>query len=307
MKTQETLPEIKPRLVVRVEEDLSRLKLILENADKAELVGVIEAPRLLWDPVTIKGFERREDITAAFGEQTVIEFDGVSIVWEKGVWPPSIDSLFCAKILKLSGYCSRRIRSVHDIGSGTGFLGIFLVKNNPNIQELYSTDLSDKAVFWTKENAKINHITSKLRTFQTDFTKSYSFPFVELAVSAPPYVPPLTGSDFHPSYADIGFLRIVLRRAREISPELVLVYSNLVEPIIREEAQGMLHSEVLGALEVPFRVPHVLKNPDWLDFLVKKHELEDRGNNGEGYRFWHTVKVARFTPLYMLKTYEKGS
>jgi len=62
--------------------------------------------------------------------------------------------------LALLGYIKNLKGSLLDLGCGYGVIGIILYKENPGIV-LYQSDINEKAVALTKENCRLNNVSSE--------------------------------------------------------------------------------------------------------------------------------------------------
>ena len=124
----------------------------VKNKEFLELLCVIRRPKLLWDPVVLSEKDCLNKVSDLFGKNTLISFDNIQILWNDSVWPPSIDSFLFAKCLKEESYLNKRIKKVADVGCGTGFLGIYIAKNNPHVERVYGIDIDEEALLSTMKN-----------------------------------------------------------------------------------------------------------------------------------------------------------
>lgn len=286
------------KLKIRISPSLNSLEFFLIREGRETLLGIIKNPLLLWDPVKIRCLSTKEIIAELFGQNTIIEYDGVSIIWNYKVWPPAIDSLFLAKILRETDYLNRNIRTVVDVGSGTGFLGIYFCVKNKAIKEVYAVDVDPEAARWTAVNAIKNNVADRILVCVGDGLRPFrEMPFADLIICNPPYIPTPPGeasNAFNP-YGGTYLLENVITSARKYSDgELIIVYSSVsAVEVEKSKKKEKLKGEILGRLKIPFRVPAVLSNRRWLDFLINQRGLKFYLDKKDGYYYWHEIFIER--------------
>jgi len=75
----------------------------------------------------------------------------------------------------------------------------------------------------------------------------------------------------------------------------VLLYSSLVDFEVEcMKAKYGLMGKVLLKKKLPFRVPRVLNNSEWLNKLLQHRGLFHDTASRRGYRYWRTVKIEEF-------------
>jgi release factor glutamine methyltransferase len=113
-----------------------------------------------------------------------VEFLNIKLKINKNVLIPRFCSeLLCDIIIKDiskkgNNFC------VLDLCCGSGALGIAISKNTNN--DVWLSDVSDKALYVARKNAKLNHVNVKI--VNSDLFKNISEKF-DLIVSNPPYIP----------------------------------------------------------------------------------------------------------------------
>lgn len=283
------------RLRIEIEKNLRKIDFRFFTDHKEFHIGSLDEPLLLWDPERLSLFKEFDQIRQAIGNDTIILYDEVEIIWRREIWPPSIDSFFFVKTLRENGYLSRDFEVVADIGSGTGFIGIFLLKKNPRIEKLYASDIEEKAVYWSRKNAELNGVFSRMRFYQSDGFKELPKNLnVDLIVSTPPYIP--TPENHQPQVfsCETKLLKEIYEKGNEYTKELVTMYSSVAEDDVKNfDKKYITKREILAEMKVPFRVPVVLGNQDWLDYLVENNGLEQRSKEEFLYPYWHRIIVER--------------
>jgi methylase of polypeptide subunit release factors len=74
--------------------------------------------------------------------------------------------------------------SILDLGCGNGIIGISIIKSIKNFKEFYFADLSKSAVSTTKENLKLNKISSKkIKIVQSDIFNNIYFNNFDLIIN----------------------------------------------------------------------------------------------------------------------------
>lgn len=116
-----------------------------------------------------------------------VEFYGLPFKVTRNVLIPRPETeILVEEVLKYSK--EKPGLKILDIGTGSGNIPIALAKNLDSA-EIFSTDISDKAIEIAKENAILNGVDSKIRFLHSDINHiSFNTGFFDLIVSNPPYV-----------------------------------------------------------------------------------------------------------------------
>jgi methylase of polypeptide subunit release factors len=306
--------KINPDLVVNIDKDFNK---IIFKYDELELT--IDNPKLLWDchchfkpedrtkkaantPCPIHRYELGAEVDSKFGEGIVqIQYDGIKVLWHESdeFWPPSVDTIRMFENLKRDGVMNKQLRSVIDIGSGTGFLGIAIAKLNQHIQKLYLSDWLFTPVVLSRINWEINkgnktHVSCiPLIGIGKNWLNHNSpkEPF-DICVCNPPYLPSLENFPEIPMSHTVGgteLLEFVIKEGHKIAQEIYVNFSNLAD----EEAfsaAAEVNAELIKIGEqykVPFRVPHAFNVRNYVKELSEKRGLEV--SESETYKYWHTI------------------
>lgn len=278
----------KPILTVSVKRDLNQINFDVLGEAKVTL----DNPTLLWEchcnvprkyvrsklPCRIYTQDTNYKITNAFRTGLVeIEYNGLKIYWKnlRTLWPPSIDSLYFAHVID-KHIPSKRLRSVLDLGSGTGFLGIYLFNKKGIMNKLVLSDLFLLPLFSSLYNAYINLNPDLFRSVKITASNGLDY-FIEqnkdkfdLILCAPPYLPHLGVHSILSLDAVSGtyLMEDAIVRAGMLSDSLIICYSSLAEPEFKKaidkarEMYSKLDVTDLYEVEVPFRVLHALSNED---------------------------------------------
>ncbi len=116
-----------------------------------------------------------------------VEFYGLPFKVTRNVLIPRPETeILVEEVLKYSK--EKPGLKILDIGTGSGNIPIALAKNLDSA-EIFSTDISEKAIEIAKENAILNGVDSKIRFLHSDINHiSFNTGFFDLIVSNPPYV-----------------------------------------------------------------------------------------------------------------------
>jgi hypothetical protein len=175
-----------------------------------------------------------------------------------------------------------------EVGCGSGFIGLFLLKNAPRLQKLTMLDINPRAVACARE---------ALRDPRVEFVEERGESWlrqnkVDLLVCNPPYVPrPKSLADN--AYEGVDLLAFfILHGAQSLWPGgRILVNSSSVADRVLAPLwkQSPLRHVEIDRMEVPLKVLNILNNPEWMDYLAQEQGLQLQRQHG--YDVWHTIKV----------------
>lgn len=305
--------KVDPSLEVQVDRELEE---ITYRSKMNELT--VKKPSLFWDcnrgslddekhdkTCPIHSQEDGDEIGRLFGEKIVaINYDGVEVLWvdQDDFWPPSIDAFHFTQSLRNDGLCDANIESVLDIGTGTGFLGLWLAKHNSNVKQLYMSDWLLTPLLFAGYNAWRNiksfsgrDVAYRLLPGIYDYWsfdgESAPVTRFDVLLCNPPYLPlpndkmgkyhstPVTGTEL---------LEFVIRESHRLAKTTYISFSDLANEDIEDCLSGDCKLEAIGEAYVPFRITDVMKDEEVLSFL-KKRGLEEPGN--KHHRYYHTVRT----------------
>ena len=305
----EGLPKL--GLVVDVSEDFDEISY---NCSPDGILTV-KSPQLLWDchcdtPSTkqndfkcpIHSQDLGEEVDNRFSTGYVlIRYRGVEFYWRSGqeLWPPSIDSFYMMDAMEADGLFTKKYRSVLDIGSGTGFLGIMTACCNPHITEIMLSDWLLTPYLYGTANWFLNrknreHISFKANTaLFTSGLDSLVKPY-DVAICNPPYLPLLDGFGeigLESTVAGTDLLADVISRNKALANKVYLQFSNISRPEakIAQEKAGLKLRPIGKERLVPFRMRILWERSDYLDMLVKERGLIEKKNSR--HRFWHSLQT----------------
>ncbi|MCS7113835.1 MAG: methyltransferase [Nitrososphaerota archaeon] len=249
-----------------------------------------------------------EIIQNAFGHGIVkINFGDVEVYYKDNdtLWPPSIDSLFFAVLLQQHFKDRKDLRKICDIGSGTGFLGIWLSKINNSVKEIVFTDIFISPVFLSAFNCYRNcqTIDVRYRSFASNAFDDFKEEKYDLIICNPPYLPLLGVKDVAGINAVSGtyLLKRIVIEAGKFTNELVIGASDIVKPELKEffEEAKKLYSRLqireLGFIEVPFTVTHAFQVSGYMRILIRNRKKYFSFKQQTPIRIWHTVRFYHLT------------
>ena len=303
------LPE--PGLILDISEDLSKITYRCRQGKKL----TVKSPQLLWDchcdtpiakPNTFKcpihshplGKTIDHHFSASFVQ---IRYGELKFYWRNSqeLWPPSIDSFYMLEAMKKDGLFIKKHRSILDIGSGTGFLGITAAYNNPYITEVALSDwLLTPHLYgninWLLNKKNKEHIVCKtnigLFTGGVDSAeKSY-----DVVMCNPPYLPLLDGFSelgLESTVAGTDLLTHVILKSKSLGNKVYVQFSNLALPeaLLAEKDAGVKLKPIGDEKMVPFRMRILWEKKEYLNTLVKERGLIEKKN--DRHRFWHRLQT----------------
>ncbi len=263
------------------------------DEDVSKFVATIKRPVLITDTYEINKFSPtlRDTVYALYSQAIrTTEYNGMSFRFEQrkypSVWGPSIDTLLFAKNLNKIDF--KNIKSVIEIGTGSGFLSKYILEKNKNVKEVHIVDINKEAIQCAKEQ-----ITDTRARFYcgngVDYLKKKKF---DLIICNPPYIPRPRSIDDNP-YEGVSLLVDLLRNSNTfLNPGGILMtnISSLGERIINKILDlEKIKIDYLESMKVPLKVFNVINNKKWVEYLRKKKGFAAPKN--AGYEYWHVINI----------------
>ncbi len=299
------------------------------QSEEIELPIIVEFPKLLWDChcETPNGVIPRKFINQKFRDQlcqihsnkhgtdlhqrfvrdlNLITYNDIKVVWKQSAefWPPSIDSFVLVKNLEDEGIVKNNCETLLDLGSGTGFLGIYMYQKNQSIKEVYFSDWLLTPLFFSIINWELNSSKNRigkaiplLGLGTTWFLNKHIPDRFDICVCNPPYLPDLNRFSQIKIDHTVGGtdLLIHLLKRREIAKDVYVNISNMAKDEANRCARKMnIKMERIGnSISVPFRVATAFKCTGYVQELVKRKKLIV--NDNSEYRYWHRLATYKLT------------
>lgn len=275
--------------------DMHNNRIYTYDISETEYICDISNPVLMTDYFAIQNIQdylTRETVYMLYTKPIrCIEYDDYTILFEQrnylGVWWPSIDTIFCSKVL--SGYEFWTYKKVIEVWCGSWFIWRYLLHKFPNIEEIIFNDINSKAeqyyndfpVFAKKSRFVLGNANNLLASEKFD-----------MVVCNPPYIPRPNSIDDNP-YEGLSLLRDLLCNAKSYlssDGKLILNISSLTKPYFEEFIQECwLQSRLLDSMESPLKVFNILHNLEWMQYLKEHCGLKENMHNW--HLWWHTILV----------------
>lgn len=272
--------------------------------EKKVLVHVFEDPVLATDDYRIGQIEpctKRYTVNALFqSDLKITEYKNVSLEFEQGkypgVWGPSIDTLlFCRAMnnIDLSSF-----RNAVEVGSGSGFLSKYVLKNADNLENITLVDLNEYSARCASRNFDNKGVIDTRTEFITGNAIEYleENPGHDLVICNPPYIPRPKSIDDNP-YEGVDLLVYLIKNAKNyLNPggSLITNISSLCADIAQKGfAEAGSRFNHLDKMEVPLKVLNVLNNKEWMRYLRRKGL---RKETRQGHDYWQTINIVEVKP-----------
>jgi len=262
-----------------------------ENVSK--FVVSIKNPVLVTDVYEInKLYPTLRDTVHALYSQAIkiTEYAGIAFRFEQkkypSVWGPSIDTLLFAKNLNKIDF--KNIKTVLEIGTGSGFLSKYILEKNKGLKEVHVIDINKEAIQCAKEQIK----DKRAKFYCGDglgYLKNKKF---DLIICNPPYIPRPKSIDDNP-YEGISLLVDLLINSKKylnargvLMTNISSLCSRVISKVLDKEN---IKIDYLEEMKVPLKVFNVINNKKWISYLKNKKGFAV-GNNS-GYEFWHSINI----------------
>jgi hypothetical protein len=229
-----------------------------------------------------------------------IKSSGINVYWrnQKNLWPPSADSMYLIEDIKNNGYCTTLIEDVIDIGCGTGYLGLWLAKNNNHIKELHFTDWLLLPLIFSYINSKQNNLGVDcfyhLGLNVSWLAKQEGFKMIDLAVCNPPYLPFLTGNEKFKNEMTVAGTELLsdfITNWHLVAKEAIISFSHIALPeaILASETGNVKLTPLGDKRLIPFRVNAAYSENRYISRLLREDRIVFRRNNQ--FPYWHHVQT----------------
>lgn len=215
-----------------------------------------------------------------------------SVLWSNQYrWPPSIDSLWFASVLEQEGVCQEQNRLIADIGSGTGFLGIFYAQNCPHVRLATFSDINRSLTLLTEYNCKKNlhnpsshngqykTITSRGLACYHQFVRDYGK--LDLCISAPPYLPKVKeygiASGLSVAVSGTKLLEELITEGSSITKSLIVQFSTIALPEFNQACEKAgVQAVCLTSRNVPVRIDMIQPYHPQLDYKLDPNDVRQK-------------------------------
>jgi hypothetical protein len=300
-----------PDLQIQVEKDISEIRFLFDGKCLK-----VENPDLLWDcnchtpdvkhndkyPCKIHKDPLGNEVGKRMSHDLVrIEFDGISVFWKRSdeLWPPSIDSFHMIKFLSKE-LGSSFFKSVLDVGSGTGFLGIWFAHHKKNVDFLSLSDWLLSPLFYSSLNSNYlkqqrNVVINYYLGLFTDWVNANQHikRKYDVLICNPPYLPIYEGFEellYKQTVAGTDLLKHIIEIGPIMADKVYIAFSDIALEDAHDAAQRFkCELKELGSCEVPFRVVHAFDNRKYFDKLMKANAIKIKDKSQHPY--WHTVRT----------------
>ncbi len=252
-----------------------------------------------------------------------------------GIWPPTIDSILFLEVLKKSGYFSHSIRSIIDIGAGSGILGLSFLAFGSHSHVVF-TDVNGSSKHWIRANAAINNLDPNdivfIRSKSLDSILESNIGRFDFALLSPPYLPlfMIQGTattnvitdrrhgvildEYAIETMDTGLLYDVIVNFKKCADRLLVLYSSIADDVV---SSALDHAKKQGSnlsvtpifeQVVPLKIKGIVpltptELTQWSpQKLAPIQALKSRGRlfdpppaEHQSYPFWQKLKIVEFS------------
>jgi len=305
-----------PAITIEVSIDTTTIRYVTNH-------GVLELKKnatLLWDcnchdpypcgynkqPCPIHSNPLGQYVSDCFNNGVIlIKYDGIDIFWKqsKDLWPPSVDAFHMTQNLITDSFLDLPFISCVDIGCGTGFLGIWALRNNSRIKKLVFTDWLLSPLIYARANVVRNIVGASVHAEYVlglddkwvNHTPIASRLPLDVVLCNPPYLPVTdksSGLVYESTVAGTDLLEYVIENAPKLGRRVYVSYSSIAQYEVDATCEKSgYHLDLVGTLRsVPFRVRHAFRSPGYIDSLIERGLTLVQDSI---HPYWHTVGTYR--------------
>jgi len=322
-----TVSDIKPDLTIDISEGLKSIKFITD-----ETTLEIDDPELLWDchckrPRGEFGAKQRpvdadececpihshpdgDKLGQIFLEGIVqINYRKTEVIWYNvpDFWPVSADTIHMYDNLDKEDILSIPSKSILDVGCGTGFLGIGVAQQSPEVRHISMSDWLLTPLVFARINWERNY-EKMIKRVSYEPRLGLGFDWVrqdnslrdefDLCLCNPPYLPEVEDYpevDMQNAVGGTDLLEKVIDDGPKIADRVFVNFSDLALPEAKKIAEltGKELNQIGEEFNVPFRVRSALQSEGYMNELESRNiEIKNQGR----YKYWHTVRTYEVQP-----------
>jgi release factor glutamine methyltransferase len=263
---------------------------------------ITDLPKIINEFNSSEDYARRELLNFLQQRSKIITtiFQDVSVnleLEETGkVWGPSIDTLFIMNGIRhaLNGELSRA-SSVCEVGCASGMIIKCLLNSAPNARGT-AIDINPQAMVCTSRNTK--ELNGRLSLIVGDILEMDPGRF-DVVVSNPPYIDrPLAEKGNH--YEGKHVIDKLLKGSLLNPGGTLLLNISSLSGYSADMVKGAcdengLSCEAVSMMVVPMKLPYVINNKQWLEYLLNNNLIRD--NFIHGHKYWHKLTLYRIRKL----------
>jgi tRNA1(Val) A37 N6-methylase TrmN6 len=305
-------------MLIKVSNDLSKMSVYAEGLEQQTILG---AKSLQAEPIQVASFDNpilltdtkkicelssslRDTVFSLYQSYPrTVSYDDISVSWSPfdypRVWCPSIDTVFFARTLKR--YLTDNVKSVVEIGCGSGYLIKYAIHYTSNIERAVASDINLEAIRCASA-AICDEPKRSLTSFVLPDPDAPSLGLsgkFDLIITNPPYIPRPNENHDNP-YEGLDLIRKLSKEADSLLNQgghILINISSLSgdEPLAWFKENGWV-IEPLETMHVPLKVNSITSNivkesKDWLEYLKINKNLQEDVEENSGYRYWQELKL----------------
>lgn len=304
-----------PDMVITVDNEFNIISFQIKDGPYLR----VRSPKLLWDCVCQASKKKGKNpdcpihsqvgsmaITDVFRKGLIeIQWRGLRILWkqEKDFWPPSVDAFHFIENLKIAGiFEDRSIKSVLDIGCGTGFLAIACAVFSPTVNRLDLSDWLPTPLLYSAINFENNKPVSREVDLALHLGIHVNWPWnsseskkkYDLVICNPPYLPIVEcfrNIGLESTVAGTDLIHSVIENATRVGRRVFIQYSNIADNELPRQCDiaGVKLKNVGLERKVPFRIRFALENNEYMQWLISERGLKHEPKTT--HKYWHWIRT----------------